>query len=1490
MTTQIDSNNIQPATLAALTPVTVTQVQITDSSWTVLDDSAVSTSGGYIVITGNNFQAGCNVIINNTNATSVSLVSSTVLRVQVPALAAGTYVLYVTNTNGGTAIVVNGLTYSGTPTWVTASPLPDQNVGVAISIQFSATGDAPIVYSVQAGSSLPPGLSLSTSGLLSGTVTGLTSNTTYNFTIVAVDPQFQDSPKAFAVTLMSGDQYFSYVTTLLSASTPTILPFNDDVSTNNSNITIVGDTRPYGFSPYTPGYYSNYFDGNGDNLSLTSQANLALGSGDFTLECWVYNDYTAIPTNATIYDQRNGTSGAGVIQPVLELTSATGYNWYVAAANAISSTTTPVKLKTWQHIAVSKVSGNTRMYVDGVQVGSTYVDTRTYPAGSLTIGRANDGVSTQSYTGNISNLRVLVGTGLYSGTTITVPTAPLTAITNTQLLTCQSNRLIDNSTNNFTITRIGDVSIKSFVPFIPNSSYSGYGSTYFDGSGDYLTTAGTPINFGTGNFTIEWSVYRVSAYTADRDELPMGGVGGTSFMLGMQNGVLQFGVSATSWNIVSSITIPLNTWAYCSIVRSGTTVTMYIDGAVAGSTTLSTNFTGATAFDIGRRQGSAVNAIQVYCSNLRIVNGTAVYTAAFTPPTSPLTAVANTSLLTCQTNQPVNNNTFLDSSTNNFLVTRAGNATQGTLSPYGTSWSNYFDGNGDYLSLTPNSSLTLDGDYTIELWIYFTSLDTVERIPVNCWNTGAGWLISTQSNAWNFKSAGSLSLTYSAVAPVAGQWYHVAATRSGSATNNVKFFINGVQVAQGTNTSTLAPAASSVGCVIGGGQGGTGQLITGYISNVRVVKGTAVYTANFTPSTTPLQSVTGTSLLTCQSNRIVDNSANNFTITRNGDTSVQKFSPFAGTTLPTPYYSAYFDGTGDYLTAPANTAYAFGTGNFTIEAWVFRTADASGAIDCIVTNRNTSFATGQWALYAVGSTVEFDYRTSITQNNTVTASLDYNTWTHVAVVRNGTSYTMYKNGQVAQTKTISALEDIGSASYNIAIGSATNGAFPFSGYISNSRIVKGTAVYTSAFTPSTAPLTAISGTSLLTCQSNTFVDNSTNNFAITAVGDTKPTTVAPFTVTYSTKQSYTPAVFGGSMYFDGTGDYLTIAASPQFLFAGDFTIEGWMYFTNIAGASPQVLFGVKSGATEFDVRWFTTRWQISLNAGAGTDIGTTPAPVNNSWVHVACVRSGSSIKLYVNGTQTSTTLTNSTALGQAASAASIGGNNAGSNLFTGYISDVRVNNGTALYSSNFVPQNQPVTAIKNTTLLVNGTSAGIYDSSEINDLETVGDTKLNTGIVKYGNTSMYFDGTGDYLSIPSSPNLNLGSGNFTIEMWAYKTMVGDTFTLFQKSGSYELKVDAGRWVWQINTTTNVFVTNGTLTNATWTHVAMVRNGATSTLYVNGVAAASGTSTNANDNTSPLLIASGSVAFGGYLSDFRFTKGIARYTANFTPPTSPFITF
>lgn len=196
--TQIDSNNFQPN--ASIGSPTITNIQVTNSSYAVLDDTAVSTTGGFIKITGTKFNSGVQVYIGTALATSISLVSSTVLNVQVPATIAGSYDVIVVNTDGTYGIKPIGITFSPVGiTWVTSSSLGPYQTGIAISLQLSATGAAG--YQLQSGSTLPTGLTLSSGGLLSGTV-NVGSDTTYSFTIEAYDSELQDAPRTFSLPIV----------------------------------------------------------------------------------------------------------------------------------------------------------------------------------------------------------------------------------------------------------------------------------------------------------------------------------------------------------------------------------------------------------------------------------------------------------------------------------------------------------------------------------------------------------------------------------------------------------------------------------------------------------------------------------------------------------------------------------------------------------------------------------------------------------------------------------------------------------------------------------------------------------------------------------------------------------------------------------------------------------------------------------------------------------------------------------------------------------------------------------------------------------------------------------------------------------------------------------------------------------------------------------------------------------------------------------------
>ena len=288
------------------------------------------------------------------------------------------------------------------------------------------------------------------------------------------------------------------------------------------------------------------------------------------------------------------------------------------------------------------------------------------------------------------------------------------------------------------------------------------------------------------------------------------------------------------------------------------------------------------------------------------------------------------------------NNTFLDGSTNNFTITRAGNTTQGTFSPYGANWSNYFDGTGDYLTVPSSSAFQITGDFTIEAWVYATSINTYQNIMSqyqNSTNSFACGYNSTQGWYFNYANNAAEVTNYRAGSSPLNTWTHVAFVKSST---TMTVYVNGTALASTITVPNLPLLSSTLN--IGIWAGALDSLWNGYISNLRMVKGTAVYTGNFTPSTTPLTAIANTSLLTCQSNRFIDNSTNAFAITVNGNTNIQRFSPFepsAAYDTSTIGGSGYFDGTGDYLTiARSNLLIPVANENFTIESWVYLTQSA----------------------------------------------------------------------------------------------------------------------------------------------------------------------------------------------------------------------------------------------------------------------------------------------------------------------------------------------------------------------------------------------------------------------------------------------------------------------------------------------------------------------------------------------------------------------
>ena len=286
------------------------------------------------------------------------------------------------------------------------------------------------------------------------------------------------------------------------------------------------------------------------------------------------------------------------------------------------------------------------------------------------------------------------------------------------------------------------------------------------------------------------------------------------------------------------------------------------------------------------------------------------------------------------------NNTFLDSSTNAFSITRNGNTTQGTFTPYGSNWSTSFNGSSDFITTPQTTSLNIGtGTFTVEAFVYLNSKYTSGGTSIINLGNGAngggpytGWGLiidydaggSTAYPAW-YRYDGSVTQYTSSTSLNIGQWYHLAVARDSS--NNIAIWVNGTRVFSSTSTVTYNNVNSDP-LNIGkrtNGSANSPNWMNGYISNGRVVIGSNVYdptSSTITVPTTPLTAVTNTQLLVLQSNRFVDNSSAARTMTvAGGSPSVQRFSPFSPTTAYSTSViggSGYFDGSGDYLTIADN--------------------------------------------------------------------------------------------------------------------------------------------------------------------------------------------------------------------------------------------------------------------------------------------------------------------------------------------------------------------------------------------------------------------------------------------------------------------------------------------------------------------------------------------------------------------------------------------
>ena len=651
------------------------------------------------------------------------------------------------------------------------------------------------------------------------------------------------------------------------------------------------------------------------------------------------------------------------------------------------------------------------------------------------------------------------------------------------------------------------------------------------------------------------------------------------------------------------------------------------------------------------------------------------------------------------------------------------------------------------------------------------------------------------------------------------------------------------------------------------------------------------FTIAFTVPNSRYTELLATAVAASDNNNITDSSSNNHTITVAGDTYASTFSPYRS-----GGYSTYFDGSS--LISAATPA-AIGSQDYTIEFWMNSPNVTSTWQSLVSRDYNNS---DSFRLYKKTSTSELAfYSGGSVRATTSGAGLTNNVWHHIAVVRNSGTLQIYVDG--VSKASVSNSDDISEAAAPINIGGNTGevSSYPFTGYIRDMRVVNGTAVYTSAFTPPTEPLTAITNTALLTCHLPYIADGSTNAHAITVNGNVS---ITPFSM--DDYLSYSAGTNGGSVYFDGVGDYLSIGATgaPSEFGSGDFTLEMWYKGTD----TDQYATLTSKGAGGFT----SGDWSLMMNTTVPSLVGNIAFYVHdynpaspmlitgdvsasdNAWVHIAVVRSGNDWNLYVNGVSEAY-VDSSTTINDTSSVVLIGADHSYGRYLSGFISDYRIVKGTAVYTAAFTPPTEPLTATADTKFLLNPETS-ISDLSQTSLLKPFGNTVTSSSQVKFAGTrSVYFDGVGDYLTAPSSATMGIGTGDFTIECWFYATDgaidVGVWDTHSQSSSSDGLTLTRiTPTTFRVWDSSQILVSSATAITDNWNHLAVVRNGGTLELFVNGVS--QGTVSNSTNMNSAQEIVIGAGRYEnsasptafvkGYMQDFRITKGLARYTTNFTP--------
>ena len=588
-------------------------------------------------------------------------------------------------------------------------------------------------------------------------------------------------------------------------------------------------------------------------------------------------------------------------------------------------------------------------------------------------------------------------------------------------------------------------------------------------------------------------------------------------------------------------------------------------------------------------------------------------------------------------------------------------------------------------------------------------------------------------------------------------------------------------------------------------------------------------------------------------NSIVDHSLTSKTVTVAGNaTQSATLSKFGGKSI-------YFDGSGDYLQLADSDDFDFGAGDYAIDFWA-----KTSTFDY---NYLFSRASGGYPDFSLQTYPGGELRLMIENGSdssyavlavTTGAGLNDGNFHHIALVRNSGNTKIYIDG-VSKLSIATAYN----VSFDTAFRIGAEPLFPphLTGYIDEFRITKGISRWTDNFTPSTGAYFQPSVTFGGTLATNISLTSSTILLATT------PSHVVGEVDVVVTNYDGGIGTLTNGFTYNAPLMVTSILPNNASKNGGDsVTITGNGFYGNP---------NVKIGGTD----------AININVVNATTItATTPA-------HVA----GIFDVVVTSEDEQSGTLPSGFTFNELAPIVSSINPNSG---------PVAGGTDVTISGSNFLGG-----ADENTELLLHGDGDGATFVDAAISPKTItanGDAIQSITTSKFGKSSMYFDGNGDYLTIPSSSDFDLGTSDYTVDFWVKVPTLQDAFVPFVMFGKSWAGDNQSQWIVGVSSANKIeathtnssgtasYVLDSTSISAnTWYHIALVRSGGLITLYKNGSSIGTmNVPTSYAPQAGWYLSVGGEselhyTRLNGYIDEIRISKGVAYWTNNFTVATSQY---